>query len=132
MPKYPHGGRRKNQTGRPRHDNPKTVQVKTRFTPEEITCIDKQRQPNESRAACVRRLVMGIMKNKEQIMDRQIVVNEKVLEELIRRWTGAEINIAHEFSGNITASHKEIDDEERDLRERLIVGVLTSGSMAKE
>jgi hypothetical protein len=75
---------------------------------------------------------MEIIKMKEQIMDRQIVVNEKVLEELIRRWTGAEINIAHEFSGNITASHKEIDDEERDLRERLIVGVLTSGSMAKE
>jgi hypothetical protein len=65
-------------------------------------------------------------------MDRQIVVNEKVLEELIRRWTGAEINIAHEFSGDIEASHRELDEEEKGLRERLIVGVLTSGSMAKE
>jgi hypothetical protein len=65
-------------------------------------------------------------------MDRQIVVSEKVLEELIRRWTGAEINLTHELSGDIEASHKELDDEERDLRERLIVGVLTAGSMAGE
>jgi hypothetical protein len=113
-----HGGRRKNQTGRPRHDNPKTVQVKTRFTPEEITCIDKQRQPGESRAACVRRLVMEIVRIKEKTMNKKVVVNEEVLEELIRRWTGSEINLIHEFSGDITASH--------------IVGVLTSGSMAKE
>jgi hypothetical protein len=62
-------------------------------------------------------------------MNRQIVVNEEVLEELIRRWTGAEINLAHEFSGDIEASHKEIDDEERDLRERLIVGTLINDSM---
>lgn len=62
-------------------------------------------------------------------MDRQIVVNEKVLEELIRRWTGAEINIAHEFSGDITASHKELDEEEKGLRERLIVGVLINGKV---
>jgi hypothetical protein len=72
---------------------------------------------------------MAIIKNKEQIMDRQIVVNEKVLEELIRRWTGAEINIAHEFSGDITASHKELDEEEKGLRERLIVGVLINGKV---
>jgi hypothetical protein len=65
-------------------------------------------------------------------MDRQIVVSEKVLDELIQRWTGAEINIAHEFSNDIEASHKEIDDEERNLRERLIVGTLTAGSMAGE
>jgi hypothetical protein len=62
-------------------------------------------------------------------MDRQIVVNEKVLEELIRRWTGAEINIAHEFSGDITASHKELDEEEKGLRERLVVGVLINGKV---
>jgi hypothetical protein len=65
-------------------------------------------------------------------MSKQIVVNEEVLEELIRRWTGAEINHIHESSGDIEASHKELDDEEKDLRERLIVGVLTSGSMAGE
>jgi hypothetical protein len=72
---------------------------------------------------------MAIINEKEQIMDRQIVVNEKILEELIRRWTGAEINIAHEFSGDITASHKELDEEEKGLRERLIVGVLINGKV---
>jgi hypothetical protein len=101
--------------------------VSGKFAPEEIERIDKQRQPNESRAACVRRLVMEIVK--EQIMNRQIVVNEEVLEELIHRWTGAEINHIHESSGGIEASHKELDDEERDLRERLIVGVLINGSV---
>jgi hypothetical protein len=106
--------------------------VSSKFAPEEIERIDRQRQPNESRAACLRRLVMGIIRMKEQEMNRQIVVNEAILEELIRRWTGAEINLAHELSGDIEASHKEIDDEEKDMRERLIVGALTAGSMAGE
>jgi hypothetical protein len=60
-------------------------------------------------------------------MGRQIVVSEEVLEELLHRWTGAEINLAHEVSGDIETSHKE-----RDLRERLIAGVLADGSMAGE
>jgi hypothetical protein len=111
MPKHSHGGRRANQTGRPRHDNPKTVQVKTRFTPEEITCIDKQRQPNESRAACVRRLVMGIMKNKEQIMDRQIVVNKEVLEELIQTYTTLRYLYMEDAGGKMTNEEIEVEDE---------------------
>jgi hypothetical protein len=69
MPKCPHGGRRPNQTGRPRHDNPKTEQIKARFTPDEAQRLDKQRKPNESRAACVRRLVMEIINEKEQEMN---------------------------------------------------------------
>jgi hypothetical protein len=69
MPKYPYGGRRKNQTGRPRHTEQKTKQIKARFTPEEAQRLDKQRQPNESRAACVRRLVMAIINEKEQTIN---------------------------------------------------------------
>jgi hypothetical protein len=65
-------------------------------------------------------------------MSRQIVVDEAVLEELIRRWTGAEINLAHEFSDDIKAAHNELDNEEESLRARLIVGTLASGSMAGE
>jgi hypothetical protein len=132
MTNHTHGGRRPNQTGRPRHTVQKTVQVKARFAPDEVQRFDLLRKPNESRAACLRRLVMEIIRMKEQTMNRQIVVSEEVLEELIRRWTGAEINLAHEFSGDIKASHKEIDDEEKDMRERLIVGALTAGSMAGE
>jgi hypothetical protein len=56
-----HGGRRKNQTGRPRLDNPKTVQVKAQFTPDEAQHLDLLRQPGESRAACVRRLVLAVL-----------------------------------------------------------------------
>jgi hypothetical protein len=62
-------------------------------------------------------------------MNRQIVVNEEVLEELIHRWTGSEINLIHEFSGDIEASHRELDEEEKGLRERLIVGVLINGKV---
>jgi hypothetical protein len=72
---------------------------------------------------------MEIVRIKEKTMNKKVVVNEEVLEELIRRWTGAEINIAHEFSGDITASHKELDEEEKSLRERLIVGVLINGKV---
>jgi hypothetical protein len=39
--------------------------VSSKFTPEEIERIDKQRQPGESRAACVRRLVMVTMNEGE-------------------------------------------------------------------
>jgi hypothetical protein len=73
MTRHTHGGRRKNQTGRPRHTEQKTEQVKARFTPDEIAHIEAARQPNESRAACVRRLVMEIIKNKEQEMTQATV-----------------------------------------------------------
>jgi hypothetical protein len=56
-----HGGRRPNQTGRPRHTVQKTEQVKARFTPEEIERLDLLRQPGESRAACIRRLVLAAL-----------------------------------------------------------------------
>jgi hypothetical protein len=42
--------------------------VSSKFAPEEIERIDRQRQPGESRAACVRRLVMEIIRMKEQEM----------------------------------------------------------------
>jgi hypothetical protein len=67
-----HGGRRPG-SGPKAKGKPWLRTVSSKFAPEEITCIDKQRQPNESRAACVRRLVMGIMKNKEQIMAQEFM-----------------------------------------------------------
>jgi hypothetical protein len=66
MAKRTHGGRRPNQTGRPRHDNPKTEQAKARFTPAEIARIEAARKPGESRAACIRRLVMEVIAVKER------------------------------------------------------------------
>jgi hypothetical protein len=38
--------------------------VSSKFAPEEIERIDNQRQPGESRAACVRRLVMETISKK--------------------------------------------------------------------
>jgi hypothetical protein len=61
MTRHTHGGRRKNQTGRPRLNNPKTEQIKARFTPAEIAHIEAARQPGESRAACIRRLVLAAL-----------------------------------------------------------------------
>jgi hypothetical protein len=61
MAKHTHGGRRPNQTGRPRHNNPKTEQAKARFTPAEIAHIEAARQSGESRAACIRRLVLAAL-----------------------------------------------------------------------
>jgi hypothetical protein len=66
MSKRTHGGRRKNQTGRPRLNNPKTEQVKARFTPDEAQHLDLLCKPGESRAACVRRLVLEIIRMKER------------------------------------------------------------------
>jgi hypothetical protein len=61
MTRHTHGGRRANQTGRPRHTEQKTEQVKSRFTPDEAQHLDLLRQPGESRAACVRRLVLAAL-----------------------------------------------------------------------
>jgi hypothetical protein len=60
-----HGGRRPG-SGPKAKGKPWLRTVSSKFAPEEITYIDKQRQPNESRAACVRRLVMAIIRMKEQ------------------------------------------------------------------
>ena len=59
--KHPHGGRRPNQTGRPHKANPRTEQVKATFTPDEAQRLDAARKPGETRAACVRRLVLAAL-----------------------------------------------------------------------
>jgi hypothetical protein len=53
---------------RPRHTVQKTEQVKARFTPEEIERLDLLRQPNESRAACVRRIVLATLDTEQSTL----------------------------------------------------------------
>jgi hypothetical protein len=60
-----HGGRRPG-SGPKAKGKPWLRTVSSKFAPEEIKRLDKERQPKESRAACVRRLVLGVILKKEQ------------------------------------------------------------------
>jgi hypothetical protein len=59
-----HGGRRPGSGPKPK-GKPWLQPVSSKFELGEIERIDKQRQPGESRAACVRRLVLEIIRIKE-------------------------------------------------------------------
>jgi hypothetical protein len=54
------GGRRPGSGPKP-SGRPWLRTVSSKFAPEEIEQLDQQRQPGESRAACVRRLVMWVI-----------------------------------------------------------------------
>jgi Na+/phosphate symporter len=80
---------------------------------------------------------MDIIRMKEQEMNRQIVVNEEALEELIRKYRELSFLYMEDAGGKmsneeIEAYVKRIDDEIVSIRERLITNVLTAGSMAGE
>jgi hypothetical protein len=82
-----------------------------RLTPDDAQRLDKQRKPGESRAACVRRLVMEIVRIKEQIMNKKVVVNEEVLEELIQTYTTLRYLYMEDAGGRMTNDEIEVEDE---------------------
>jgi hypothetical protein len=55
-----HGGRRPGSGPKP-SGKPHKVPVSGAFTPAEIARIENARQPGESRAACIRRLVLAAL-----------------------------------------------------------------------
>jgi hypothetical protein len=56
MPKYPHGGRRKNQTGRPPRPEARYVRKTVTLPPNTHEAIKAAQKPGESFSECVVRL----------------------------------------------------------------------------
>jgi hypothetical protein len=70
-------------------------------------------------------------------VNRQIVVSESVLEELIRKYTTLQYLYMEDAKGKMSNEEIEIESDRiqaeiLSFRERLIVGALTAGSMAGE
>jgi hypothetical protein len=57
MPKHTHGGRRKNQTGRPPKPESRYVKKAITLPPDTYAVIKAAQQPGESFSKCVVRLV---------------------------------------------------------------------------
>jgi hypothetical protein len=56
MPKYPHGGRRPNQTGRPPKPEARYTRKTVTLPPDIAAAIKEAQQPGESFSECVVRL----------------------------------------------------------------------------
>jgi hypothetical protein len=57
MPKYPHGGRRANQTGRPPRPEARYTRKTVTLPPDTHEAIKAAQKPGESFSECVARLV---------------------------------------------------------------------------
>jgi hypothetical protein len=59
MPKYPHGGRRANQTGRPPRPEARYTRKTITLPPDVAAAVKAAQRPDESFSECVARLVVS-------------------------------------------------------------------------